>query len=156
VTIAPAATVPFTLGRGRALDGLLGLRALQRCYESLPPGDFVTEALKHLDIEVHVDQIEGLPRQGPAIVVVNHPTGAMDGLVLLSAIRRLRPDVRVLGNQWLTRIPEMRPWTIPLDLFSTRPSRHVAALRRARRWRRARPVPRRGGGAAVCRRQAGR
>jgi putative hemolysin len=134
MTADRAPATPFTLGYGPALDALLGLRALQRHYEALPPGDFPEAALARLDIHAELHHLERLPRQGPALVIVNHPTGAMDGLVLLSALRRVRPDVRVLGNRWLTRIPEMREWTIPLDVFTTHTSRHVAALRQARRW----------------------
>ena len=133
-TSARADGVPFTLGRGRVLDALLGLRALQRHYESLPAGDFVEQALARLDIRAEVEGLEHVPDAGGAIVIVNHPTGALDGLIVLSALRRARADVRVLGNRWLTRIPEMREWTIPLDLYTALPSQHLAALRAARRW----------------------
>lgn len=134
MSVVRAGAVPFTLGYGRIVDALLGLRELQRHYDALPPGDFVERALEHLDIRAEVRDLDRMPARGPAIVIANHPTGAMDGLLLLSAIRRVRRDVRILGNQWLTRIPEMREWTIPLDVHATRPSQRFAALRRARRW----------------------
>lgn len=137
MTAIRSSTTPFTLGYGRPLDALLGLRALQLQYEALPAGpadDFVERALDRLDIRAEVRHADRVPREGGAIVVVNHPTGAMDGLVLLSALRRVRTDVRVLGNQWLTRIPEMREWTIPLDVYTALPSQRLAALRQARRW----------------------
>jgi putative hemolysin len=133
-TDAHANAVPFTLGYGRVLDALLGLRTLQRRYESLPSGDFVSQALRTLDIRADVDGLVRLPRNGGVIITANHPTGAMDGLLVLDAIRRVRPDVRVLGNRWLTRIPEMREWTIPLDLYAPLPTQRLAALREARRW----------------------
>lgn len=127
-------SVPFTLGYGPVLDTMLGLRALQKQYETLPPGDFVDHALRRLDIAVMAEGLDRLPREGAAIVVVNHPTGAMDGLLLLSVLRRVRTDVRVLGNEWLTRIPEMRDATIALNVFTALPSLRVAALRQAHRW----------------------
>jgi putative hemolysin len=133
-TNARAAAVPFTLNRGRLLDALLGLRTLQHHYESLPSGDFVVEALRRLDIRAAVEGSARLPRDGGVIITANHPTGAMDGLLMLSAVRGIRPDVRVLGNRWLTRIPEMREWTIPLDLYAPLPTQRLAALREARRW----------------------
>jgi putative hemolysin len=131
---ARADSVPFTLGYGRVLDALFGLRALQRHYQSLPSGDFVAEALRTLDIRAEVDGLARMPHEGAVIITANHPTGAMDGLLILSAVRRVRPDVRVLGNRWLTRIPEMREWTIPLDLYTALPTQRLAALREARRW----------------------
>jgi len=126
--------VPLTLGYGRVLDALLGLRTLQRRYESLPSGDFVAQALRTLDIRAEMDGLARLPRDGGVIITANHPTGAMDGLLVLDAVRRVRADVRVLGNRWLTRIPEMREWTIPLDLYARLPTQRLAALREARRW----------------------
>jgi putative hemolysin len=131
---ARASAVPFTLGCGRVLDALVGLSSLQRHYEAVRPGDFIEQALARLDIQPEVRHLDRVPREGGAIVVVNHPTGAMDGLLVLSAVREVRPDVRVLGNRWLTRIPEMCEWTIPLDLYPALPSQHLAALRQARRW----------------------
>jgi putative hemolysin len=129
-----AHAVPFTLGCGRAVDALFGLRTLQRHYESLPSGDFVAGALRTLDIRVEVDGLDRLPRDGAVIITANHPTGALDGLAVLAAVRQIRADVRVLGNQWLTRIPEMRESTIPLDLYAALPTQRLAALRDARRW----------------------
>jgi putative hemolysin len=134
-THARADSAPFTLGYGRVLDALFGLRALQRHYESLPPtGNFVARSLRALDIRHEVDGLDRLPREGAVIITANHPTGAMDGLLVLSAVIRIRPDVRVLGNRWLTRVPEMREWTIPLDLYTELPTQRLAALREARRW----------------------
>jgi putative hemolysin len=126
--------VPFSLGFAGVFDRLLGLSELQRRYESLPPGDFVQQALASLDIHADVSHLDRVPREGGALIVVNHPTGAMDGLLVLAALREARRDVRVLGNRWLSRIPEMREWTIPLDLYTALPSQHLAAIRQARRF----------------------
>ena len=49
-----------------------------------------------------------VPARGPLIVAANHPTGALDGLVVCELIRRTRPDVRVLANRLLARIPDLR------------------------------------------------
>jgi putative hemolysin len=125
---------PFTLGYGRLVDAVIGLRELQRHYEALPTGDFVDAVLDRFEIRADVRHLERVPAQGAAIVIANHPTGAMDGLLLLSALRRVRGDVRILGNHWLTRVPEMRERTIPLDVHATRPSQRLTALRSARRW----------------------
>lgn len=130
----PRNMMAFTLGFGRAVDALLGLRALQQHYESLPAGDFVEQTLVRLGVRTEATGVEHFPAHGPIIVVANHPTGALDGLVLLHALRHVRPDVRVLGNEWLTRIPEMRDRTIPVDLYARHPGRHVGPIRQARRW----------------------
>jgi putative hemolysin len=134
MSAARTSVVPFSLGCGRLVDAVIGLRELQRHYDALPTGNFVDAALDRLEIRPDVRDLERVPAQGAAIVIANHPTGAMDGLLLLSALRRVRGDVRILGNHWLTRVPQMREWTIPIDVHASRPSRRLTALRTARRW----------------------
>jgi putative hemolysin len=126
--------VPFTLGLGTSFDTLLGLSTLQRMYDTLPPGHFPDAALERLNVAIDEYDLDRVPADGPVVVVANHPTGALDGLVLLSTLRRRRADVRVLGNQWLTRIPEMRAWTIPVNPFRACAKVNVRGLREARRW----------------------
>jgi putative hemolysin len=135
MTTSPVlADIPFSAGRGTLLDALLGLTTLQRMYESLPPGDFLDRALERLEIRLDATNIDRIPREGSAIVVANHPTGAVDGLALLQAVRQRRPDVRVLGNHFVTRIPQMREWTIPLDPFRPEAWTNRQGLRAAARW----------------------
>jgi putative hemolysin len=135
MTTSPVlADIPFSAGRGTLLDTLLGLTTLQRLYESLPPGDFLDRALERLEIRIDATDVDRIPAEGPAIVVANHPTGAVDGLALLQAVRRRRPDVRVLGHHFVTRIPQMRDWTIPLDPFRPEAWTNRQGLRAAARW----------------------
>jgi putative hemolysin len=112
----------------------LGLRRLARLYAARPPGDFVRAALAVLDIRVEGGAVGALPASGPVVVVANHPTGALDGLALLEIVRARRPDVRVLGNAWLCRIPEMAPYVIAVDVFRSTAAAGVPGLRAARRW----------------------
>jgi putative hemolysin len=70
------------------------------------------------------------------VVVANHPHGALDGLVLASLIRRIRPDVRLLANRLLARIPELRECCFFVDPFDG-PSAWVrsrSGLRAAQLW----------------------
>jgi putative hemolysin len=56
-----------------------------------------------------------IPRSGPAIVTANHPFGILEGAILASMLRRIRPDVRFLANGILNAIPEVRGLLIPVD-----------------------------------------
>jgi len=38
-------------------------------------------------------------------VVVNHPFGGIEGIIPAEVLLQIRPDVRILGNYLLTRIP---------------------------------------------------
>lgn len=58
-----------------------------------------------------------IPRQGPVVVVANHPHGLADGVVTMDFLLRARPDALVVGNKWLAQIPGIRPWLIEVNPF---------------------------------------
>jgi putative hemolysin len=58
-----------------------------------------------------------LPKEGSALVVANHPTGPMDGIVLAAWLTTQRSDVRILTTEALTEIPSLRDIVIPLRLY---------------------------------------
>lgn len=58
-----------------------------------------------------------LPESGPALVVANHPTGPMDGIVLAAWLTSQRTDVRILTTEALSEIPSLRDIVIPLQLY---------------------------------------
>lgn len=121
----------------------VGLTPIGRAYARAAAGDpaidFSARALAVLGIDVVVPQgaLADIPRSGPVIVVANHPSGALDGLALLTLIRRVRTDVRLLANRWLSCVPELRECVVPVDVFGT-PTRAVrrngTALRSAIQW----------------------
>jgi putative hemolysin len=123
------------------LTWLLQLQTYRQLYadaQRRPPGPFEQRALNALDIRAHcaIDQEALIPSTGPLIVACNHPHGAVDGLLLASVIRRRRPDVRVLTNFLLSRIPELTELCLFVDPFGGR-SAHVrsqAGLRASHLW----------------------
>jgi putative hemolysin len=126
----------------RAVDRLLGLSTLQALYEAAPPeglDEFPDAALRALDIPLDVvGHVASVPAAGALVAVANHPFGCLDGLAAVAALRRVRPDVKVLANRWLEAIPEMRPFLVGVELFSSATRRSNAApLRAAIGWLRA-------------------
>jgi putative hemolysin len=149
--ITPVAPRPFSLhpgprahgliGRAAAvtaplMDPLLGLSTLDRLYAELPGGDFIDRALERLGIMVDVTDthLRHVPATGAAIVVANHPTGALDGLAVTHALLRRRNDVRLLGNHLLRRVPEMRDRIIAVNPFAAGAGETRRGLRAARAW----------------------
>ena len=86
---------------------------------------FLDAALEFLNTSCAVSfrDRERIPSEGRLVVVVNHPLGALDGLVVLKALLQVRPDVRLVVNEWLLGIPGLRPFFLPVDAFSERQSR---------------------------------
>jgi putative hemolysin len=83
----------------------------------------VERLLQNLEIQIQVSQkdLDHIPRAGPVLVVVNHPSGILDGAVLAKLLFSLRSDVKILANRLLTAIPEIRDVLIPADVLSGKP-----------------------------------
>jgi putative hemolysin len=135
---APIAAVPDLLWRivRPLLERALGLSALGDLYRHRSATNFLDDALALLRVTVTAadEELSNLPGTGPLVVVANHPTGALDGLALASVVRRVRPDIRLLGNHLLHRIPEMQRWTIAVDPFGIGVAASARGLRHAHRW----------------------
>ena len=122
------------------VDHLLALPTLDRLYRTLPVDgrSFWDKALAALGITVDVSDQDAqrIPAEGPLVVVANHPFGGVDGLALASLISRARPDVKLLGNSLLSRIPELRRGSFFVDPFgrSSATVANAAAMRAALHW----------------------
>jgi putative hemolysin len=107
----------------RIVEGVLGLRQIASIYESLRQEHtdraLIGRLLQTLAIETRISQkdLDHVPRKGAVLVVVNHPTGLLDGAVLATLLSSLRDDVRILANHLLAAVPEIRNMLIPADVF---------------------------------------
>jgi putative hemolysin len=83
------------------------------------PARFAAAALEILQVRFEIDpaRLDQIPRSGPAAIVANHPYGGLEGLYSIQLLLDLRPDAKLLGNQLLHRIPELRDVIIPVDAF---------------------------------------
>jgi len=84
----------------------IALRLIRK-YERRPPpvgSDFWSAVLDVMGIEVVTPayQIARIPDRGPVIVVANHPTGPLDGIVLAEIVRRVRDDYKILTRELMT------------------------------------------------------
>ncbi|NLB69216.1 MAG: lysophospholipid acyltransferase family protein [Lentisphaerae bacterium] len=99
---------------------------------------FADYILMGMDVETVVkeEDKELIPREGPVIVVSNHPFGGIEGVVLLSLRRNRRPDSKVLANYMLQLIPELREQFIPVNPFGTKDAarENITPLVEAMKW----------------------
>ncbi len=136
-----AGRLPRALARGGiadVIDRFLGLDVLQQLYEESPAptsGRYARHALDVLGVRLEIDRPDRVPDAGGLLAVANHPFGALDGLALLELLERRRDDVRVIGNELLASIPELRPLVIAVDAFGRgTKQRNAGALRAALQW----------------------
>lgn len=124
------------------VERLLALHHLDRLYLQLPEvkdnREFLQQVFDVLKIsyEVKDGDIAHIPSEGPAVVVANHPFGALEGVIMAHLLQKVRPDVKILANHYLTRIPELRELIIPVDVFEKNGSqvKNIKPMREAMRW----------------------
>jgi putative hemolysin len=59
-----------------------------------------------IDLQTPQEQLENIPKDGPVVVVANHPHGMVDGMILAELIGRVREDYRILTRSVLTGLDE--------------------------------------------------
>ncbi|MEM8979860.1 MAG: lysophospholipid acyltransferase family protein [Pseudomonadota bacterium] len=94
------------------------LRLIRRFEREGPqPGQaFWRQALRLMRIELRtpVEQIRNIPKEGPVIIVANHPHGLVDGMILAELIGRVRTDYKILTRSLLTGVDEIADFMIPV------------------------------------------
>jgi len=111
----------------RPVGWLSGLSEINSLYseflsEISDPDDdpaFFMKALRSLQVQFEVDaeDYEHIPREGPLLVVANHPFGGIDGMVLGALLKSVRPDAMLMGNYLLSKIDGIRGSIIEVDPF---------------------------------------
>lgn len=77
---------------------------------------FWPKAIRQMGITIQTppEEIALIPRTGPLVVVSNHPSGLVDGMVLAELVTRVRSDFKILTRSLLTGIPEVEQFMIPV------------------------------------------
>lgn len=106
-----------------AASRLLGLDEADRLCDELRSTctgqPFPEHLLEFMEVTCHATpaNLNRIPRTGPTVVVANHPFGILEAAVLITALRQIRPDVRILANRWLQGIPELSAVMVPVDVY---------------------------------------
>ncbi|MBF0480774.1 MAG: lysophospholipid acyltransferase family protein [Desulfovibrionaceae bacterium] len=124
------------------LERLLSLDKIDNLYKSLPRGgnlqEFLAASIRAVGrrYEISPQALERIPKQGPLIVVCNHPFGGLEGVILAEMLLRVRPDVKIMANMILRRIHEFADLFIFVDPFAGPGAqvRNIAPLRQSLRW----------------------
>lgn len=121
-----------------AVKSVLGLNRLNRLYaKSIRNNnsgvDFAHAVISNLDIDCRVTMPsdQKIPEEGAFIIVANHPHGALDGLLLIDYIARVRPDVKFIGNFLLSRIKPLESFFLPVNPFNAANQTNVSGIKSA-------------------------
>lgn len=115
---------------GNILAGLvmriLGINKINDIYSHIYQYqgiEFADKLIEHMNVSCDVlpEELEYLPKDQPFIIVSNHPFGAIDGIMMLSVLGKLRPDIKILTNFILSYIPNLEAHFFPVNPFTDRP-----------------------------------
>ncbi len=123
-------------------ERLLGLKPLAEGYDTLPNGlsstAFVNATLNYLNVQPQIvdGQLANIPREGATVVVANHPFGGIEGVIMARMLQQIRPDVRIMANSMLKRVPELSDIFIGVNPYGHSRARreNIRPLREALRW----------------------
>lgn len=113
---------PFKANSIRAIEWLTAKVTLLRLIRSFEKSGapfgapFWPKAIRHMGIRIDTPEAEiaRIPAKGPVVVVANHPSGLVDGMVMAEMVARVRPDFKILTRSLLTGIPEVEEFMIPV------------------------------------------
>lgn len=112
----------------RSVEGLSGRDRYARLYETwrtaiVPTGDSIFgRMLELIEVGLMCDSPwppADLP-EGPLVIVANHPFGIGDGIAALSLAERIGRPFKVMINAELLKVPEIEPYSLPVDFSETK------------------------------------
>ncbi len=116
----------FTRGLASAAMSVLGVNKINRMYSpSAHLNDYpFTEHM--LDVygityDNNSSEMSSIPKEGPFLLVSNHPFGAIEGIILYNAIAKVRPDFKLMANFILSYVPNLKNVFIPVNPFTNNP-----------------------------------
>jgi putative hemolysin len=112
----------------------LGFNKLNDSYAATQEylgNDVTAHYLFQHNIKYVVDDtnLNNIPKKGGCIFICNHPTGMLDGIVLIDLISRIRPDVKFLGNFLLGRMDVLEKFFIEVDPFDANNPLNVKGIK---------------------------
>ncbi len=102
-------------------------RTINKCsdYDGI---DFMTKFLEELDIKIEIEGKENLPENGKCIFVANHPFGLLDGIILTNVIGNKYKQIKIIGNEALMFIPNLRSIIANVSVFGKNPKKYFIEL----------------------------
>lgn len=102
--------------------GFHDLNALYQRNKQYDSPEFEAKVLEDLGVhfEVKEEDIQRIPKNGPFIIVANHPLGGLDGIILLKLISEIRPDFKIIANFMLHQVEPLKPRIFAVNPFESR------------------------------------
>ena len=105
-----------------SIELMTGQRKLNKLYQEYQGQKIIDaniwgDAIDRLKLNLlcNKNPLLAIPKQGPLILVSNHPFGVLDGLSLCYLTSLVRSDFKFLAHSTFKKIPEIEPFVLPVD-----------------------------------------
>jgi len=101
------------------------INAFLKEHEHCGPFSFIESVLDYFNFSYKVssNQVENIPSSGRVVIIANHPLGALDALSLIDLVKSVRKDIKVVANDMLGTIAQLKPILISVDAFGSKISK---------------------------------
>lgn len=80
-----------------------------RAHQNDSPIDFCNSVITSFNIHIDYEGLDNIPKDGGAILAMNHPWGGMDAMALVTVLQKKRTDVKFIVNDVLLFLENLRP-----------------------------------------------
>ncbi len=122
LTYATSFTSPYKRALIKTIENLTGRIKLLRLVRKWErdtgrADDFWESVLDRLQIKLTTPQAEldYIPKDGPLVVVSNHPHGLIDGIVMAHLMGHARDDYKILTRSLLCHVPRIDKYLLPVS-----------------------------------------
>lgn len=100
-------------------------------YQEEEGVDFAEVMTKELNVKYNIEGMENIPDNGRFIFVSNHPLGAFDGISYIKVFGKKYPKFKVIVNDILMNIYNLRPVFLPVNTLGTQKRSDMEAIEAA-------------------------
>ncbi len=69
----------------------------------------------NVDISIHQNELSRIPSYGKAVIIANHPLGALDALALVHVLKDIRKDIKIVASNFLGAFDNLKEILIPIE-----------------------------------------
>ncbi|NVO55136.1 lysophospholipid acyltransferase family protein [Rhodobacteraceae bacterium B1Z28] len=73
-----------------------------------------------LSLDVAAGSLENIPKEGPLILIANHPYGILDGMMMGHILSQTRGDFRILANRVFRKAEDLNRIILPISFDETK------------------------------------
>ncbi|XOV68427.1 MAG: 1-acyl-sn-glycerol-3-phosphate acyltransferase [Fluviicola sp.] len=84
-------------------------------HEDIKNAEWCQAVVDYFNITINVQHIERIPKEGKIVLAMNHPLGGMDAMILVSALKDHRKDLKFIVNDLLMNLDPMKEMFVGVD-----------------------------------------